>query len=187
MAQRTSLPKYFWPAVTFALAGGAIVLSGRDIKGPGGLDIIRGPDQYQEYNAKARDLTLPAFTAADRGDAPTDAQKADVRKALPYFEAMNAYAPIKVGPYFAVGKVHAILGDPAAAGRAPSSRRSSTAPPTRRRRTTPRSRRRSPRPRRSSPSRSSTRRSRPSRASPVCPLARGRRPAASARVMQERA
>lgn len=113
-----ALPKFVWPAVAIVAAAGAILLSNREPVGPGGRPIVYDAVSYQRENAIARDLTLPSFKKAAEGEPVTDAEKAKLRAALPHLEAMNAYAPIKVHSYFAIGQIRQILGDVEEAGRA---------------------------------------------------------------------
>ncbi len=110
--------RYILPVLAVLVGGGAIVLSGREPTGPGGRPILRGPDAYQAENAKVRELTLATFAKADTGAEITEAERKGLADAIPHLQAMNGYAPVKVGPYFALGKCLQILGRPDEAGRA---------------------------------------------------------------------
>ena len=113
-----ALPKYVWPVVAVVLGGGAILLSSREPVGPGDRPIIRTPEGYQREYGIARELTFPVFAKANAGQEVTAKDRENLRKALPHLEAMNAYAPVKVGPFFAIGQIHQLNGDVEAAGRA---------------------------------------------------------------------
>ena len=113
-----ALPRYVWPLAAAAIATGAIVLSGREPVGPGGRPILRDATAYQAENAKVRELTLPVFAKADTGGEVTAEEAKGLEAAIPHLQAMNGYAPIKVGPYFALGKCYQLLGRPEDAGRA---------------------------------------------------------------------
>lgn len=111
-----TVPKFVWPVFAVVVAGGAILLSNREPVGPGGRPIVRDAFAYQRENTIASELTLSTFEKASRGEAISDAEKEKLRQALPHLEAMNAYAPIKVGPYFAIGQIRQILGESREAG-----------------------------------------------------------------------
>ncbi|RYG88653.1 hypothetical protein EON77_00340 [bacterium] len=115
--EKPSISRIVWPIVAVVLGGGAILLSNREPAGPGGRPIVRDADSYQRENAVARDLTLPIFAKAQKGEEVSNEERAKLLEAIPHLQAMNAYAPIKVGPYFAMGQIRQIRGELDEAGR----------------------------------------------------------------------
>lgn len=111
-------PRWLWPAVAVVVAGGAIYLSGRDVKSPEGNTLVRDATIYQDANSRARALTLAAFVASDTGGEITAKMRDELNRAIPFLIEMNRYAPIKVGSYFALGKTYMLLGRLPEAGRA---------------------------------------------------------------------
>lgn len=113
-----AVPKLAYPVIAVVLGLGAILLSNREPLGPSGRPIVRTVETYQKENTLSRELTLPIFAKANAGEEITAEERAKLLQAIPHLEAMNAYAPVKVGPYFVLGQIYQITGDVEAAGRA---------------------------------------------------------------------
>ncbi len=116
VASKSSASKFIWPVIAIALGGGAILLSGREPVGPGGRPIVRDAVAYQREGSIVRELIFETLKKAEDGGEVTEPERAKLREALPHMEAMNAYAPIKVDIYFAMGQIYQALGEYEQAG-----------------------------------------------------------------------
>lgn len=94
----------------FAL-GTVLFLSDRKVETPSGVDLIRNPTQYAEANGKAANLAFEIFRKADSGGSITEDDKAKLREAEKYFEAMRLYNPTVVQSNFGAGKCFMLVGE----------------------------------------------------------------------------
>jgi len=93
-----------------------LFLSDRPAQTPSGLSIIRTSSQYVEANNKAAALALGIFQKAETGAVITDEDKAKLREAVKYFEAMQIYEPRHIASYFGAGKCLMLIGEKEKAG-----------------------------------------------------------------------
>ena len=91
--------------------GLVLFLSDRPVKTTGGIDLIRSPNQYAEANNKASQLALGPMQKDAQGQVLTAEDKANLKEATKYFDAMQAFDPRRVQPLFGAGKVYMILGE----------------------------------------------------------------------------
>lgn len=94
----------------FAL-GMVLFLSDRKVETPSGVDLIRNPNQYSEANSKAALLAFDIFRKADNGESISEDDKAKLREAEKYFEAMRLYNPTVVQSNFGAGKCFMLIGE----------------------------------------------------------------------------
>lgn len=104
--------KNWWIGVVAIIALGAIMfLSDRKVQTPSGIDFIRNDNQYAEVNNRAAVIAYPVFERVDAGGDLTEDDKAKLREALPYFEAMGTYNPTRVKTFFGAGKCFMLIGE----------------------------------------------------------------------------
>ena len=104
--------KNWFIAIVAVVALGAILfLSDRKEAPPSGRELIRGPEQYADANNKAAVLAFSIFKKADDGENITPEDKAKLREAASYFEAMRLYNPTIVRSDMGAGMCYMILGE----------------------------------------------------------------------------
>jgi tetratricopeptide (TPR) repeat protein len=103
---------WLWPALFVVGLGAALIISGlAGNTGPNGLPLIKSGDEYNSTLEKANAILKEEIGKSDQGQPLTDADKAKLHEASKLYDMLNVFNPTKMGPYFASGRVHLMLGE----------------------------------------------------------------------------
>jgi tetratricopeptide (TPR) repeat protein len=95
-----------------------VVLSGlAGSTGPNGAPLITNTDQYAATLAKADEIFKEEVlkVAIDKPVPPADAER--MREACKMYDSLSLFIPTRMGPYFASGRLHLMLGESEIAAR----------------------------------------------------------------------
>jgi tetratricopeptide (TPR) repeat protein len=101
------------PLLVAVGAIGALILIARSGCTGEGSDVplIRTAPEFQATLERARGLSEAHMAKFDAGEALTEAEKADLRKASKLFEGLVGFEPRRYQPHFGLGKIEFTLGN----------------------------------------------------------------------------
>ncbi|MCE9557499.1 MAG: hypothetical protein K8R88_00965 [Armatimonadetes bacterium] len=116
MLLRTKL--WLGVAVCTAIILGVGLVAGCAKRDPNEIPVITTVEEYNESLARAEKHSKALLDIIDAQDlAPSEVDKADLKKALREFDGMIAFAPTRYPAYIGAGKISRALDDPMAAKR----------------------------------------------------------------------
>jgi tetratricopeptide (TPR) repeat protein len=108
----SGLRAWLWPFVFVVAIGVVFYISNRrDDAERSGTQPVRGAGDYQAVLLQATKLSEDRLIRFDKGEKLSSDDLSKLRDAAKLYEQLSGFAPTKMAPYFASGRIHLLLGE----------------------------------------------------------------------------
>lgn len=97
---------------------GALIISGlAGNTDPNGRPLLKSGDEYNALLAQANDILKMGIEKTEGGQPLTPDDLKKIREGVKMYDSLTLFNPVKMGPFFASGRLHLMLGENEAAAR----------------------------------------------------------------------